>query len=449
MPHQPQPPNMRPHRSPATQTVSPAPMRPRKEQETIMTTATIAPTITSLADNTLRELAGSFGTPLFVFDERELAQRVSHLRSMLPEHTGLCFAAKANPFVLPELTPLIDRLEICSPGEYRICQALGLPHDKIVVSGVHKSEEIVDAALSNPTPPAAITIESTAQLDLVMRIAMARGKRAPILLRLTSGNQFGLDRAELKSTVRKLRKASCVDLLGIQFFSGTQKTSLKRLQRELNGLDKLVAELDEELGWTPRELEIGPGLPVSYFEGDAFDEAAFIESFSGMLESMAFSGSITLELGRSLTASCGTYLTRVVDTKVNAGQRYAIVDGGIHQLVYYGQSMAMKQPPCHLLDAGAAASASAPDDAAEPWNICGSLCTVNDILAKQLPLAGLDTGSILAFRFAGAYCMTEGISLFLSRDLPKVVILKHDGEPVLVRDGLRTDIINTPLHPLG
>lgn len=427
-----------------------------------MTTATIAPTITSLADDTLRELAGSFGTPLFVFDERELAQRVSHLRSMLPERTGLCFAAKANPFVLPELTPLIDRLEICSPGEYRICQALGLPHDKIVVSGVHKSEEIVDAALSNPTPPAAITIESTAQLDLVMRVAMARGKRAPILLRLTSGNQFGLDRAELMSTVRKLRKAPCVNLLGIQFFSGTQKTSLKRLQRELDGLDKLVAELGEELGWTPCELEIGPGLPVSYFEGDAFDEAAFIESFSGMLENMAFSGSITLELGRSLTASCGTYLTRVVDTKVNAGQRYAIVDGGIHQLVYYGQSMAMKQPPCRLLDAGtaagaatgatsagAAAGASAPDDAVESWNICGSLCTVNDILAKQLPLAGLDTGSILAFRFAGAYCMTEGISLFLSRDLPKVVVLKHDGEPVLVRDGLRTDIINTPLHPLG
>ncbi|HJG37303.1 diaminopimelate decarboxylase family protein [Enorma phocaeensis] len=427
-----------------------------------MTTATIAPTITSLADDTLRELAGSFGTPLFVFDERELAQRVSHLRNMLPERTGLCFAAKANPFVLPELTPLIDRLEICSPGEYRICRALGLPHDKIVVSGVHKSEEIVDAALSNPTPPAAITIESTAQLDLVTRVAMARGKRAPILLRLTSGNQFGLDRAELMSTVRKLRKALCVNLLGIQFFSGTQKTSLKRLQRELDGLDKLVAELGEELGWTPCELEIGPGLPVSYFEGDAFDEAAFIESFSGMLENMAFSGSITLELGRSLTASCGTYLTRVVDTKVNAGQRYAIVDGGIHQLVYYGQSMAMKQPPCHLLDAGtaagavtgatsagAAAGASAPDDAVESWNICGSLCTVNDILAKQLPLAGLDTGSILAFRFAGAYCMTEGISLFLSRDLPKVVVLKHDDEPVLVRDGLRTDIINTPLHPLG
>ena len=427
-----------------------------------MTTATIAPAITSPADDTLRELAGSFGTPLFVFDERELAQRVSHLRSMLPERTGLCFAAKANPFVLPELTPLIDRLEICSPGEYRICQALGLPHEKIVVSGAHKSKEIVDAALSNPTPPAAITIESTAQLDLVTRVAMARGKRAPILLRLTSGNQFGLNRAELMSTVRKLRKAPCVNLLGIQFFSGTQKTSLKRLQRELDGLDKLVAELGEELGWTPCELEIGPGLPVSYFEGDAFDEAAFIESFSGMLENMAFSGSITLELGRSLTASCGTYLTRVVDTKVNAGQRYAIVDGGIHQLVYYGQSMAMKQPPCHLLDAGtaagavtgatsagAAAGASAPDDAAEPWNICGSLCTVNDILAKQLPLAGLDMGSILAFRFAGAYCMTEGISLFLSRDLPKVVVLKHDGEPALVREGLRTDIINTPLHPLG
>ena len=160
---------------------------------------------------------------------------------------------------------------------------------------------------------------------------------------------------------------------------------------------------------------------------------------------MSFHGHIMLELGRSLTASCGTYLTRVVDAKVNAGQRYAIVDGGMHQLVYFGQSMAMKQPCCHLL--GADDENSAPADE-ELWNICGSLCTVNDILAKQLPLSGLEQGSILAFENAGAYCMTEGISLFLSRDLPRVIMVDGHGAPTLVRDGLRTDILNTPLFPI-
>ena len=37
---------------------------------------------------------------------------------------------------------------------------------------------------------------------------------------------------------------------------------------------------------------------------------------------------VVLELGRSVVASCGTYLTSVVDTKTNVGSNYAIVDGG-------------------------------------------------------------------------------------------------------------------------
>ena len=146
-----------------------------------------------------------------------------------------------------------------------------------------------------------------------------------------------------------------------------------------------------------------------------------------------------MELGRSLVASCGTYLTRVVDAKEVAGQRYAIVDGGMHQLVYYGQSMAMRRPPVRLLGA-------APPEGPEelPWNVCGSLCTTNDILVKRLPLAGLGEGSLLAFSRAGAYCATEGIALFLSRDLPRVALVGADGALELVREGLRTDPLNTP-----
>ena len=87
-----------------------------------------------LTDSALRALADRFGTPLYVFDDRALVQRVRYLREALPARVGICFAIKANPFVLPALEPLIDRLEVCSPGEYRICRALGLPHDKIVVS---------------------------------------------------------------------------------------------------------------------------------------------------------------------------------------------------------------------------------------------------------------------------------------------------------------------------
>ena len=141
----------------------------------------------------------------------------------------------------------------------------------------------------------------------------------------------------------------------------------------------------------------------------------------------------------AIAASCGTYVTRVVDRKTNQGQNYAIVDGGIHQLVYFGQSMAMRRPQVALLPPRSG-------DGVENWNICGSLCTVNDILVKQLPLSQLEIGDVLAFGRAGAYCMTEGIALFLSRDLPGVVLCTPDGRAVLARDHLATHPLNTPNH---
>jgi len=169
------------------------------------------------------------------------------------------------------------------------------------------------------------------------------------------------------------------------------------------------------------------------------DEETFLTEFADLLRGLTFRGKITLELGRSIAAGCGTYLTRVVDVKENRGEKYAIVDGGMHQLVYYGQSMAMKHPPVRPLSPRVG-------EEPQPWTLCGALCTINDILVKRLPLGGLEIGDVLVFEQAGAYCMTEGIALFLSRDLPGVVLCTPDGRAVLARDHLATHPLNTPNH---
>lgn len=391
-----------------------------------------------LSDEELLRVAGDYGTPLYVFDTRELAARAKRLRSALPPGVGLCYAVKANTFVLAALEPLVDRLEACSPGEHRICRALGVPGEKIVLSGVNKDESTVEDAVASGAP-STVTVESLAQLALVRRVARSRGLRAPVLLRLSSGNQFGLDRADLERAAREAMGDRHLDLRGVQFFSGTQKDSVRRLRREVGRLGDLARGLRDSCGWEVAEIEYGPGLPVAYFEGDETDEDALLDGLAEAVGGLSRTARVTIELGRSLVASCGTYLTRVVDAKEVAGQRYAIVDGGMHQLVYYGQSMAMRRPTVRLLGA-------APPEGPEelPWNVCGSLCTTNDILVKRLPLAGLGEGSLLAFSRAGAYCATEGIALFLSRDLPRVALVGADGALELVREGLRTDPLNTP-----
>ncbi len=78
------------------------------------------------------------------------------------------------------------------------------------------------------------------------------------------------------------------------------------------------------------------------------------------------------------------------------------------------------------------------------WTVCGSLCTVNDILAKRLPLRSLRCGDVIAFEKVGAYCMTECAALFLSRTLPAIVMIDRVGQPHVVREAINIDFINTP-----
>ena len=129
----------------------------------------------------------------------------------------------------------------------------------------------------------------------------------------------------------------------------------------------------------------------------------------------------------------------MVDRKCNKGQNYLLVDGGMHHIVYFGQYMGMKHPVVHLVGREAA-------PAADSWNICGSLCSMNDIIAKQVPLPEVAIGDTLCFENTSAYCMTEGISLFLTREIPAVWLLREDGSRVCVRKPYETFGLNAPCY---
>lgn len=388
-----------------------------------------------MTDNKLKELLKTEKTPLYVFDMKELRRRVNFLKESLPDRIELCYAVKANTFILKSLEGVVDLFEICSPGEYRICEKAGLAHKKYVISGVNKEEGFIESIVGSESRIGYFTAESVNQFNLLRKSAEKAGRKITVLLRLTGGNQFGIDKEEVSALIEKYKEDTWSEIAGIQYFTGTQKTSLKKLRREIEYLDQFIEELYEKYGFCVKKLEYGPGFPVSYFEGEEFDETAFLEEFSKMLEGMRYSGQITLELGRSIAASCGTYLTGVVDTKRNNGELYAIVDGGMHQIVYYGQSMAMKHPKIRLLTDSA-------EKEEQSWNICGSLCTANDFLVKRFPLPKLKPGDTLAFENTGAYCVTEGISLFLSRELPSVVLSDGEGNFTTVRKQIQTEIFN-------
>lgn len=390
-------------------------------------------------------LLNNYQTPMYVFDTSILRQRVNYLKNCLPDNVSLCYAVKANTFIMKELSDIIDRFEVCSPGELSICRELDMPMEKIIFSGVYKTPSVIKELTEAGIPIGIYSVESMLQYKLIVEASKRANLKVNIMPRLTSGNQFGMTEDEVKEVIRESKANNLLNVCGIQFFSGTQKTSMKKQRRELEYVDGFLQTLKEELSYTPDELEFGPGFPVSYFQGEEYDEDEYMKEFTKLLSEMNFQSKITLELGRSIVASCGTYLTRVVDMKNNKGQNYAIVDGGINQLVYFGQSMAMKHPICSVYPERADIG-NATDENIVNWNICGSLCTVNDIIVKQLPIQDLKIDDVLVFENTGAYCMTEGISLFLSRDLPTVVLVDKNRELRAIRKLAPTYPLNKPSY---
>ena len=375
----------------------------------------------------------------YVFDISCLKARISYIKSFMPSHVDLCYAVKANTFITKEIIGDVERFEICSPGEYEICEQIGVPASKMVISGIYKTPEFIEKLVELNGTEYIFTIESLTQFEHLKMLSEKYQKTVKLLVRLTNNSQFGINADEIEGIIADRSKYTYLDIQGIQYFSGTQKNSVKKLNKEIKKVYEFLCLLKNKYGYQAAEFEYGTGFPVSYFEGEDINEKNLFDEFSELISNMEYKTKVIIELGRSIVASCGFYYTHIVDMKHNKGQNYAIIDGGMHHLVYYGQYMAMKQPKMFVVG-----KEELPIN--KEWNICGSLCSMNDIVSKQNKLPEIEIGDILCFKNTGAYCMTEGISLFLSRDIPAVYLLNENGKYICVRESFESYNINKPQY---
>lgn len=383
----------------------------------------------------IKECILKYGSPSYIFDLDALKERVLNIKKILGKDINICYAMKANPFIIEEMKDYIDRYEVCSPGEYEICQRHSVKKDVIIVSGVNKTYESMERIMSLCNGDGIFTIESAEHYDILSKVCKEKNIHIRVVIRLTSGNQFGIDKDMFKNILLQLKDNEYLDFAGIHYYSGTQK-KLKKVIKEVAMLEEFAEELQDEYGVATDILEYGPGLLFNYFEGEetpSFEEQ--LSELKDILKDIKSFKHITLEMGRFIASECGYYCTEVVDRKCNNGSEYAIVDGGIHQVNYYGQTLGMKKPFMDVITC---------NDTYElqKINICGSLCTVNDVILRDVSLPQLDKGDILIFKNCGAYSITEGMALFLSRELPAVIFYNNDTGFVGVRERIGTYLIN-------
>ena len=381
----------------------------------------------------LAKTAHSFATPCFVFDEDELTSRIRSVRSLLG-NIPLCYSIKANPFLVETLILVVDRFEVCSPGELSICRFLSVPPEKIIYSGVLKEKADTKEAIEYGC--AILTAESAHQFELIRKTASLLGKKVNVLLRLTSGNQFGMSPDDIIKLLKN--PVPEISIIGLHYFAGTQRKIIKKQQAELESLTSIISDMKELFDTDLPMLEYGPGLPFPYFtDEDLSDTLLPLKTLSDDLKKTAECCALSVEMGRFLASSCGYYITKIGDLKSSSEANWCITDGGINHVNYLGQMMGMKTPlitHCHDGE-------PVDDSDGETYTVCGALCTTNDILVRSLKLKNPVPGDILIFSNIGAYSVTEGIGLFLSRDLPRV-IMHGNGKDRLVRDASSSWKIN-------
>lgn len=351
---------------------------------------------------------------------------------MLYQAEPILTAAKANPWLVCEAAECADMIETCSCGEVEICRRnLGGKLSNVLYGGVAKDNSDITYAIESGINR--FSIESVQQLKILNKCAKRLGVITDVLLRITSGNQFGMNVSEILDLFRQgmISEMTNISFIGVHYFSGTQRLDVKSVERDFIELQKLLDELSEI---DIKEIEYGGGIGVDYFGGK--DNTEVWNSVINNINKLSERYKVTYESGRALAAECGRYITKVVETKQRSDKVYVICDGGKHQIEYYtGLFAKMKKPPLECYNA-------VPSEIMRNTIICGSLCTIGDVLSNESVLPEFRPNDFVVFNKAGAYTVTENIALFLSRDLPSIYYVKN-GNVSIARSKIGASKLNS------
>ncbi len=387
-----------------------------------------------IGDLPVLQLAGSYGTPLFVYDRAVLDLKYDALRSALPDRLSIYYSIKANPCnaVVKHFLSRGCGIEIASAGEFRKALEAGCPADRILFAGPGKSEAELELALLHGIGE--IHMESLTEALRISAICRRLGRRAQVALRINPAGEaeggamrmggrpapFGMDEEILDQVLEVVLAKPELDLCGIHLFTGTQILDAAVLQNQYRHGLELARRAVKRLGRPLRTLDFGGGLGIPYF---AHEQELNLDCLQKRLATLfqeidgdpAFEGTqFLVEPGRFLAGEAGVYLTRINDIKISRGKKFLIVDGGMnHHLAASGNlgQTIKRNYPIALVN-----KLTAPAD--EAVDIVGPLCTPLDTLARAIVLPYAEIGDLVGIFQSGAYGRSASPVGFLSHPLP-------------------------------
>ena len=364
------------------------------------------------------------GTPLLVYDSGLVEQQIKRFRAAMPADTALHYAVKANPYapLLSWIAGEVDGFDVASAGELGRVAHLGLP---ISFAGPGKTDQQLETAMRAGVT---INLESEGEAERALAIAAGMSRPPKLAVRVNPpfalrgagmkmggmASQFGIDHDRAPALIERLIEAGA-DWRGLHIFTGSQALHADALIEAQTATLKLAAELAEQAGASPPEVNLGGGFGIPYFPADRpLDTEAVGAALAKSLEArpkILADTNFAIELGRWLVGEAGVYLTRIIDRKESRGATFLITEGGLQHVLAasgnFGQLLRRNYPVAVAGRFGAAAE--------QDVTITGCLCTPLDLLAHEVALPRADVGDVVAIFCAGAYGLSASPQEFLSQ----------------------------------
>ncbi len=388
-------------------------------------------------DVPLDEIAHSVGTPVYVYSARTLERHYRVFDAAFADRPHLvCYAMKANSnqAVLKLLADLGAGMDIVSGGELARARAAGVPGEKIVFSGVGKTDEEMRAALDAGIR--SFNVESVPELIRLSEVAMAEGCRAPVSIRVNPdvdagthekintgrrADKFGISWLQAREVYDLAASLPGIEVRGVAMHIGSQITDLTPFEKAFTLMAELIGML-REAGHDIRHADLGGGLGVPY-HGDT-DVPPPPEAYAQVVDRALghLDVEYVMEPGRMIAGNAGILLGRVIFVKETEGKTFVIGDTGMNDLI----RPTLYEAFHHVLPVR-----KAPEDARPVMaDVVGPVCETGDYMARDRALPPMRRGDLYAVMTAGAYGAVQACT-YNSRPLVPEVLVRDDAFAVI------------------
>ena len=392
----------------------------------------------------LIELADAVGTPFYCYSTATLERHYRVFSGAFADEKALvCYSLKANSnqSVLRTLAKLGAGADVVSGGELKRALAAGIPPEKILFSGIGKTEAELRAALDADV--LCINIESEPELELLSRLATETGRTARISVRVNpdvdsgshakistgkSETKFGVPLKRAREVYARAAKLPGIRVTGVDMHIGSQITDLVPLEAAFRLLADFVQTLRAD-GHAITHVDFGGGLGIPYYaDREAPPPPA---AYAAMVKRVTHNLGCTLmfEPGRMIVGNAGILVTRVIYVKHGEAKNFVIIDAAMNDLI----RPTLYEAHHDILPIVAAAN-GAPTIVAD---VVGPVCESGDYLALDRALPEPKPGDLLAIMTAGAYGAVQS-GTYNTRALVPEVLVKDD-QYAVVRPRVEVD----------